>query len=107
MRTPQPWAHRKTAPIEIVRYLGRIVYYRKDGRLVTELCLGERYAHIAPGWVFHDELYRGSSSDNWHGGPSGSLHDLLKWVLQAERPDLGPSLWMVNQAKLTINLPHE
>jgi hypothetical protein len=87
------WAHRKRGPIHSEYFDEVEVFYRKDGRLITELCKGERYAHSAPGFIFNDEVYRGCTMDNWHGGPSGSLNELLVWVAGAQLEGYG--LWMI------------
>jgi hypothetical protein len=91
---PTPWRHRKSGPILNIDGL----YYRtednrRDG-FVIEICSGERYAHIAPGLLFNHETYRGSYINNWHGGPTGSLTEMIKWLQQAEHPEYGYSLWM-------------
>lgn len=94
----KPWCHRKTGPVEITTLDGRPIYYRQTGGyfgIVDEVCLGERYVHVSPGLLFYNECYRGSTIDNWHGGPTGSLSELLRWLVKAEHPELGCSLWMV------------
>lgn len=100
----KPWGHRKTAPVKYA-YLpatlslakrGAFIFYRTDGRLVTELCLGERYAHVASGLIFSDEQYRGCYIDNWHGGPSGSLSELVRWIAEAEHPEWQWDAWMID-----------
>lgn len=88
----KPWVNMHDQRGVVLR-VGKL-YYRKDGRLVTEVCLGERYAHVAPGLLFNDEQYRGSYTDGWHSGPSGSLTDMVKWIREAEHPEYGCSLWM-------------
>lgn len=96
--TLKPWVHRKKGKF-FSQYMPneRKVYYRyvPNTRIVEEVCLGERYAHVAPGLLFDYENYRGSLIDNWHGGPTGSLTELLQWVADAERPEYKERLWMI------------
>lgn len=88
-----PWSNRKAEPFEWVEYEGRRLYYRQEGRLVTEICCGERYAHIDAGLVFRDEQYRGSYIDDWHGGPHGSLTEIVEWLAEAVFD--GPNGWFL------------
>lgn len=100
--TLKPWANRGKGKI-LTRgpylYIKNELFYRERNGLVTEICLGERYAHIAPGIVFMNEKYKGSYIDNWHGGPSGSLSDMVEWIAEAEHPEYGYSLWMEKEEK--------
>lgn len=96
MSEPKPWVHRMAGKIHTVEtlYTDITIYYRKSGRLVTEVCTGDRYAHIGPGLIFMDENYRGSYLDDWHGGPTGSLTDIVRWLENANYLEYGSTLWM-------------
>lgn len=103
----KPWSHRKRHVVYSVPLPnGKTIFYQGAGRGKIDepvaICLGERYAHSAPGWVFEDEEWKGSLIDNWHGGPSGSLHDLIVWVSQAEHPTYKHHLWMVSSLVVPV-----
>jgi hypothetical protein len=96
---PQAWVNRKIGPIRHTKFEDIEIYYRKEDGVVTELCLGERYAHSSPGLLFEHEHYRGSLINNWHGGPSGSLTDMIRWVSEADQPSFKHILWMEGKVK--------
>lgn len=78
MRKKQRW--------DQTEYNGRVIEYQLDGRLVTELRCGERSAHISPGLIFNDEIYIGSYTDDFHGGPQGSLTKMVEWLTEGVPP---------------------
>lgn len=86
------WANAKSGPWSSKRTLDGVrIFYRHKGKIVTEICRGERYAHIAPGLLFDYEQYQGSYANDWHGGPHGSLTDMIEWIEKAE--GTGPYHW--------------
>lgn len=104
----EPWPHRKSGPIFTKEHTtsGKILYYRTinninhhTDQVVSEICLGERYAYLAPGLLFYNETYRGSYINNWHGFPGGSLTEIIRWLLEAEYPEYEYNLWMVKSDK--------
>lgn len=99
----KPWPHKSKGPIFSIQdpLSGKTIFYRtlnndssKITQVVSEICLGERYGHIAPGKLFHNELYRGSTIDNWHGVSGTTLTELTDWILKANYPEYKYSLWM-------------
>lgn len=74
----------------------RVIYVRTDKGWVKEFCCGERFASISAGFHFNKEVYRGSYSDNWHGGPTGNLTELINWVADADYPEYEYKLWFIN-----------
>lgn len=80
------------------------VWVAQDGNLVEAICLGERHASTVDGKYFMDSHYMGSYADNWHGGPRGSLEDLVDWVRDAEFPGLHHLLWNAGSLRVE-NLP--
>lgn len=102
MEKPNPWNYRKQGRVRCVdiildeTHLSR-VFYRTIMDHVEEICLGERYIHPSPGFYFINECYHGSYIDNWHGGiQTYSLLEAANWVAQAEHPEWGYELWMID-----------
>lgn len=62
--------------------------------IVSEICLGERYAHMSYGLDSYGILWDGSTTYDWHGYVSmRHLGEALEFVKQAKRPDLKFALW--------------
>jgi hypothetical protein len=80
----KPWANRTTGRYYEIIFEGKLLFYRKDGRLITEICRGDRYAHVTSGYIFQDETYIGSTLDDWYGGPQGDLSEMIPWIAESE-----------------------
>jgi len=94
------WGHATDNPFKVIeRTVGRDtpikLFYRIENGLVTEICRGERYAHVSPGYLFSNEQWRGCYRNDWHGGPSGSLSEIIDWLCESELE--GHDLWMIGE----------
>jgi len=57
------------------------------------LCLGDRMIHRTWGEDHHLN-WRGSYSNNWHGGPNLlNLEAMIEWLKGARYKELGPAFW--------------
>lgn len=73
-------------------------YYKSNegfvGNPPNEYCLGDRYIHCDYGIDSYGILWRGSTSENWHGYNFGyDLKKAIDWVKKTKHAELGAELW--------------
>lgn len=100
-KEPSVWAHKiKSKNIKQFHFEGSWIYYieiegiPRPYHIITDLCCGDRYMSLCTGWFSNYDDYRGSTSDNWHGGPQNvSLSDAIEWLAEANHQDKEYTLW--------------
>lgn len=66
-------------------------------------CLGDRYIHCDAGLDSHGIIWRGSSSENWHGyNFHYDLGKAIRWVRGAAAKKLGCNLWSKHNEPFNI-----
>lgn len=72
-----------------------VYYFQTFQEPPSMICLGDRMMHADWGIDTYGFLWKGSTTYDWHGGPSIScnLKDCIDWVKQAKWKELGCKLW--------------